>query len=82
VLDQASDEVPYIELDGEFYKLVGDFDKRFPEGAPSLREAGSFKVDGDFTFGHGVRVVGDVELESPAAQRVEPGTVLTGDADG
>ena len=65
VLDQASDEVPFIELDGEFYKLVGDFDKRFPEGAPSLREADSLKVDGDFTFGHGVRVVGDVELESP-----------------
>jgi UTP--glucose-1-phosphate uridylyltransferase len=82
VLDQASDEVPYIELDGEFYKLVGDFDKRFPEGAPSLREADSLKIDGDFTFGRGVRVVGDVELESPSAQRVAPGTVLTGDADG
>ena len=39
VLDQASDEVPYIELDGDYYKLVGDFDKRFPEGAPSLRAA-------------------------------------------
>ena len=53
VLDQASDEVPYVELDGEFYKLVGDFDKRFPEGAPSLREADSLTVDGDFTFGRG-----------------------------
>ena len=82
VLDQAGDDVPYISLDGDFYKLVGDFDKRFPEGAPSLREADSLKVDGDFTFGHGVRVVGDVELESPSAQRVAPGTVLTGDADG
>lgn len=84
VLDQASDEVPYVELDGAFYRLVGDFDKRFPEGAPSLREADSLKVAGDFTFGHGVRVVGDVELESRSAQRVAPGTVLTGDepADG
>ena len=25
---------PTSTLDGEFYKLVGDFDKRFPEGAP------------------------------------------------
>jgi UTP--glucose-1-phosphate uridylyltransferase len=85
VLDQASDAVPYVELDGEFYKLVGDFDKRFPEGAPSLREAASLTVDGDFTFGRGVRVVGDVELESSSAQRVAPGTVLGGDdepADG
>ena len=47
VLDQASDEVPFVDLDGDFYKLVGDFDKRFPEGAPSLREATSLVVDGD-----------------------------------
>ncbi|MCF6376357.1 UTP--glucose-1-phosphate uridylyltransferase [Nocardioides KLBMP 9356] len=76
VLDQAGDEVPYVSLDGDFYKLVGDFDKRFPEGAPSLREAGSFTVEGDWTFGRGVKVVGEVSLESRAAQRVEGGTVL------
>ena len=76
VLDKAGDEVPYVSLDGDFYKLVGDFDKRFPEGAPSLREADSFTVDGDWTFGRGVRVVGDVALRSSAAQRVEGGAVL------
>ena len=76
VLDQAGDDVPYISLDGDFYKLVGDFDKRFPEGAPSLREADSFKVEGDWTFGRGVKVVGDVALASTSAQRVEGGTVL------
>ena len=76
VLDQAGDDVPYVSLDGDFYKLVGDFDKRFPEGAPSLREADSFTVEGDWTFGRGVRVVGDVALASSAAQRVEGGTVL------
>lgn len=77
VLDQASDEIPFVQLDGEFYKLVGDFDKRFPEGAPSLREAESLKVSGDWTFGKGVKVVGDVALASKAAQRVEGGTVLS-----
>jgi UTP--glucose-1-phosphate uridylyltransferase len=76
VLDQAGDEVPYVSLDGEFYKLVGDFDKRFPDGAPSLREAESFTVRGDWTFGHGVKVVGDVALRAKAATRVEGGTVL------
>jgi UTP--glucose-1-phosphate uridylyltransferase len=76
VLDQAGDDVPYVSLDGDFYKLVGDFDKRFPEGAPSLREADSFTVDGDWTFGQGVRVVGDVKLQASAAQRIEGGTVL------
>ena len=32
-LDQAAD-VPFVELDADYYKLVGEFDKRFPEGAP------------------------------------------------
>ncbi len=45
VLDQAGDDVPYVSLDGDFYKLVGDFDKRFPDGAPSLRDAESFTVE-------------------------------------
>jgi UTP--glucose-1-phosphate uridylyltransferase len=76
-LDQASD-VPFVELDPEFYRLVGDFDQRFPEGAPSLRKASSLKVDGDFTFGHGVQVIGDVELESESAQRIAADTVLDG----
>ncbi len=76
VLDQAADGVPLVTLDGDFYKLVGDFDKRFPEGAPSLREASSLSVEGDWTFGHGVKVVGDVALASDAAKRIDGGTTL------
>jgi UTP--glucose-1-phosphate uridylyltransferase len=77
VLDKIPDAVPYIELDDDHYKLVRDFDKRFPEGAPSLREATALRVEGDWTFGRGVRVVGDVSLEEkPGAQRIEPGKVL------
>jgi UTP--glucose-1-phosphate uridylyltransferase len=83
VLDQTSEQVPFIDLDGDFYKLVGEFDKRFPEGAPSMRGARSLKVHGDWTFGHGVVVEGDVALESRSAQRIEPGAVLAGEgADG
>ena len=76
VLDQAAETVPYVELDGSFYKLVGDFDKRFPDGAPSLKRATSLRVDGDFTFGHGVKVVGEVTLKAREAKRIEGGTVL------
>jgi UTP--glucose-1-phosphate uridylyltransferase len=83
VLDQVADGLPYVELDGDFYKLVGDFDKRFPDGAPSLKQATSLRIEGDWTFGHGVQVVGDVELEAPSAQRVGAGTVLASEpADG
>ncbi|HEU5455319.1 MAG TPA: UTP--glucose-1-phosphate uridylyltransferase [Nocardioides sp.] len=76
VLDQAADDIPFVDLDGSYYKHVGEFDKRFPEGAPSLKEAKSLTVDGDWTFGNGVRVVGNVELAAKSAQRVAPGTVL------
>lgn len=77
VLDQAADEIPFVDLDGDHYKLVGEFDKRFPEGAPSLKQATSLKVEGDWTFCKGVQVVGDVTLESSSAQRVDGGTVLS-----
>jgi UTP--glucose-1-phosphate uridylyltransferase len=76
VLDQASDVVPYVDLDDDVYKHVGEFDKRFPEGAPSMKEATALRVEGDWTFGPGVRVVGEVSLEADSAQRVEAGTVL------
>ena len=79
VLDRTADQVPAIALDRDFYTFVADFDKRFPEGAPSLKEATSLAVEGDWTFGPGVKVVGDVELDAvKGAQRVEPGAVLTG----
>jgi UTP--glucose-1-phosphate uridylyltransferase len=81
VLDQVADELPFVDLDGSFYKLVREFDKRFPEGAPSMRKASSLKVEGDWTFGRGVRVVGEVELEATRAERVAPDTVLSGPAD-
>ena len=80
VMDLVAEQVPYIELDDDFYKLVGDFDQRFPEGAPSLKDATALRVDGDWTFGHGVRVVGDVELDRPrCAQRVDAGAELSGE---
>lgn len=78
VLDQVASDVPFVDLDGDHYKLVGDFDKRFPEGAPSLKQASSLKVRGEVTFCHGVEVRGDVTLEGGAGRRVDAGTVLDG----
>jgi UTP--glucose-1-phosphate uridylyltransferase len=80
VLDQVAEDLPYVELDDEHYKLVGEFDKRFPEGAPSMRKATSLTVEGDWTFGRGVQVIGEVALRASAAQRVEPDAVLSGEA--
>jgi UTP--glucose-1-phosphate uridylyltransferase len=75
VLDQTAAAVPFVDLDG-VYKLVGDFDKRFKSGAPSLRQADSLVVDGDWTFGENVTVVGSVKLAGERG-RVESGTVLS-----
>ena len=78
VMDQVTDDIPFIELDPHHYKLVGDFDKRFPEGAPSLAKASSLRIEGDWTFGSGVSVVGEVSLDrARAAQRIPAGTVLS-----
>ena len=74
VLDQAAELVPFVDLDG-VYKLVGDFDKRFKSGAPSLRKATSFVVNGDWDFGADVTVVGTAALNGERG-RVEAGSVL------
>ena len=80
VLDQVSVDVPFVDLDGKVYKVIGEFDKRFPEGTPSMRKATSLTVDGDFTFGAHVQVVGDVELATDHAERIAADTVLTADS--
>ncbi|GAB3254734.1 UTP--glucose-1-phosphate uridylyltransferase [Alteromonas gracilis] len=78
VMDLVPEEAPYVDLD-EVYKLVGDFDKRFPSGAPSLREASSLRVEGDWTFGEKVTVRGDVVVEAPKGNGTVPsGSTLEG----
>lgn len=67
--------VPVIELAKEHYGMIGDFDERFPGGAPSLVQASRLEVEGDWTFGPSVQVVGSVRL-GPEGGRVEDGTTL------
>ena len=69
------DVAPLVELDKEHFKLVGDFDARFPAGPPSLREATRLRVEGDVTFGRDVVVRGDVVVTGPA--EVPDGAVLS-----
>ncbi|MGM0386291.1 MAG: UTP--glucose-1-phosphate uridylyltransferase [Actinomycetota bacterium] len=72
----VTESSPVVSL-GSFHKKIGDFEARFPGGAPSLKEARRLSVEGDWTFGSGVRVVGDVELEDTGQPELVPdGTVL------
>jgi len=54
----------FVDLDPDHYKLLRDFDARFPAGPPSLVRASRFVVRGDVTFGPNVAVEGETELES------------------
>ena len=78
VLHQVPAELPFVDLSKE-YKLVSGFEKRFPDGVPSLKEAASLRVEGDWTFGPGVVVVGDVRVGPEGSPgRIEAGTRLEG----
>jgi UTP--glucose-1-phosphate uridylyltransferase len=76
---ERADHLPYVELDSKFYKLLDEFERRFPEGPPSLRDAERLIVHGDVTFGRDVRVRGAVELEAPEPIRIDAGATLEGD---
>jgi UTP--glucose-1-phosphate uridylyltransferase len=75
---ERAEKLPYVELDPKFYKLLDDFEQRFADGAPSLREAERLVVHGDVTFGPDVRVRGAVELEAPEPMRIDAGATLEG----
>jgi UTP--glucose-1-phosphate uridylyltransferase len=67
---------PLVQLDDDHYKLLRDFDARFPEGPPSLVEADRLQVDGDVTFGADVVVRGAVAVAGP--EQIPDGAVLEG----
>lgn len=54
---------PLVDLDPDYFKLVGDFERRFPAGPPSLIDCERFKVRGNVTFGKGVVARGEVEVD-------------------
>ncbi|GAA1175522.1 UTP--glucose-1-phosphate uridylyltransferase [Ornithinimicrobium humiphilum] len=75
-LRAVCDPLPLVTL-GDHYTTLASFESRFPHGAPSLREAGSLTVEGDWTFGRSVRVVDDAVLpETPGARPVPDHAVV------
>jgi UTP--glucose-1-phosphate uridylyltransferase len=75
----ATDPAPLVDLDPKFYKTMAKFDARFPAGPPSLREARSLTVRGDWTFGGSVVVRGDARLDDEGAGRlVADGALVEG----
>ncbi len=76
-LVRTRERAPLVALDKRHFARIADFDARFPAGVPSLREADSLTVHGDWTFGRGVVVRGDGRLaDTGAPARVADGAVL------
>ena len=72
-LSPSRSAAPLVDLDKP-YKLVNDFDARFPAGAPSLIDAERLTVKGDWTFGKDVTVVGTATVLADGS----PGTIADG----
>jgi UTP--glucose-1-phosphate uridylyltransferase len=77
---EGRDGPPVIDLDDDHYKLLRDFEARFPAGAPSLVACERLTVEGDVVFGADVVVRGAVTVQhsGEGRLRIEDGTVLEG----
>jgi UTP--glucose-1-phosphate uridylyltransferase len=71
VLDPRRNGVPpVVDLDPRYYRLIDDFEARFPHGAPSLVACDRLTVRGDVAFGSGVVCEGEVEAVNTAQEQV------------
>lgn len=69
VLDeQRAGQPPLVALDQRHYQLLGDFERFFSEGAPSLVGCDSLTVDGPVRFGAAVVCQGSVAFINGAAE--------------
>ncbi len=64
----AVTDIPRVDLDDRYYKLVDDFEQRV-QVVPSLRRAESLVVRGDWTFDAPATVVGEVSLPDEGEPR-------------
>jgi len=75
---KAAVTTPLIDLDSRYFKKIADFDAHFPSGPPSLVNAESLTVKGDWTFGADVRVEGAARLDDDGRPHTIPdGSVLS-----
>ena len=74
----AGSQMTLIQLDSRYYKRIDDFEARFPEGAPSLRECTQLTVHGDVRFGAGVvcRGAARVANHTGKQRRISAGIVI------
>jgi hypothetical protein len=62
LIEERRGQPPVVDLDGEHYKLLSDFEALFPAGVPSLRDCESLRIRGRVRFESGVVCRGRVEF--------------------
>ncbi len=79
-LATVSGRVPVVRLDPRFYRMIDDFERRFPAGAPSLSRCLELVVDGDIVFSENIAIQGRVRFEVRAGQvlRLPAGLTVAG----
>ncbi|WP_058234186.1 UTP--glucose-1-phosphate uridylyltransferase [Devriesea agamarum] len=75
-LVRRTEHLPLVSLDQDFYKLIGDFEARFPAGVPSMREATRFEVTGDHVFDSPVVVHGSALIGPDDPAHISAGTTV------
>ncbi len=68
LLDEG--RTPLIDLDTRYYKLIDDFESRFPYGPPSLRQCSSLRITGDILFKQNITIKGDIRLINKTGRQI------------
>ena len=66
--DERSGQPPVVDLDQRHYAMLGDFERFFAEGAPSLIGCHSLTVRGPVHFATNVTCEGDVTFANDSAE--------------
>ena len=71
------EQVPDVSLASGPYQLIGDVEERCGQGVPSLKQAKRLDIQGDWTFGADVAVVGEAVLGGEGGEVPEGAKVGT-----
>lgn len=61
---------PIVSLDAKHFKILAEFESRFPDGAPSLVQCERLEVSGDVVFEQGVVCRGSVSFINSGLERI------------
>lgn len=69
-----------IDLDSSHYKMIDDFESRFPYGIPSLQGCLRLLIRGDVKFSENIQLKGDVEIINQTERQfvIPAGTLIEG----